>query len=457
MNNACKLLLFLLFLGLSCQKDGNVKKDDPPGQQQDLSLVKKARSYYYKDLKARREAATTKFEKLYPYWNFAYSGKAKNNVEFVEVPVVAEKRRTNTIMQVPAGSPHSKVTKESELPVLSASLQRLLIFKRKDGSYDQRVVNYIPDKEYLKKAGHDISRNHIDQMDPEFSGYIHYSDKNGQPLYILRIKNGKNVGKIQHRKTGAPPPSNQRAQGEVCQWYEVTVWQQDCFTFEPDGPNGPSEEICTDWYIADQYYEEECWWEEEEEEEEEDPGDPDPDPEPAPGDKLCSASINFRSSDASHIANVTGLRFEGGGSQINNLPSTLFSITNGIRESSLNQVPNPDYMTQGKTCMEYLHDFFPTLFSTGQITTATENGETIYQFTAQAAQIISGRASNLAALGVTLQMGSAASIPGNTAAHAEFYKQSTELIRSWMPGSVIKQGYSPNGNNSGALYAPTCN
>lgn len=66
-----------------------------------------------------------------------------------------------------------------------------MIYKDKEGKISERIVSYIPDRDYLLKHKGDISHNKINKLDKDFNGYLRYSSWDGTPLFMLRITNGK--------------------------------------------------------------------------------------------------------------------------------------------------------------------------------------------------------------------------------------------------------------------------
>lgn len=189
------------------------------------------------------------------------------------------------------------------------------------------------------------------------------------------------------------------------------------------------------------------------------PGNEVPNPENPnnPGDKLCKSTFQFNGGSQSSylITNVSGLKFESIGG-INTLPSTHVSLANGITNQAMNNVPPNDYFGLGHTSLQYLQEFFPELFASGAIYSTQQGGQSVWMFSHGAAQVISNRVLNLVAAEIVLIMNSAASIPGNQAAWTTLWTHSNQLIKTFMPGSAIGQGYVPSGGNSNAIYSPNC-
>ena len=116
-----------------------------------------------------------------PWWGRATANKT-NLFEFVEVPLFYSRKIITLI---------SKKDDPIDMEIAKASFDRLIIFKDKKGNIDQRIVSFIPDKDYLRKHNGDISHNKIDKLDKDFTGYLLYKNWEGKTVNKLRIINGK--------------------------------------------------------------------------------------------------------------------------------------------------------------------------------------------------------------------------------------------------------------------------
>ncbi len=261
------LIAIALFV-VACKKD-RATYSDASGDNTITSLsVKDARKYFYNVLRKAQSPSVLsvtsspdgKNRKVYPYWNHAYASKTKK-FDFVELPVasVHQQRSLRTT--------GATMTDAESKSVLAASFTRLVLYKNKSGLMNQRLITFIPDYAYLKKHNNDVSYNHIDKLDKDFSGYLEYRDWNNKLLFTLKLANGVVVGRF---KPGKQTPKQQvqslniadfknKSNTDGCITYQVTVWEQDCIDFtDPDNPDAGVVTICGDWYIADQYYETEC-------------------------------------------------------------------------------------------------------------------------------------------------------------------------------------------------------
>jgi hypothetical protein len=261
-------LTSIVLLVISCRKDHNSAATNPgKDTTQNTLSVNVARKYFYKVLRKQTQsplavASTTsaKNQKIYPYWNHAYSSHTKL-FDFVEMPVISVHQQRSVRTLAADGNPDAAQTKA----VLAASFTRLVVYKNKAGVTNQRLITFIPDYDYLKKHNNDISHNHIDKLDNDFSGILEYRNWNNILLFVLRLKNGVVTRHIiPGVKINTPQVQNSGTSGlktndDNCTTYLVTDWEQDCVDFsDPDNPASPVTTVCGDWYIAGTHYETEC-------------------------------------------------------------------------------------------------------------------------------------------------------------------------------------------------------
>ncbi len=183
--------------------------------------------------------------------------------------------------------------------------------------------------------------------------------------------------------------------------------------------------------------------------------------ENSPGDRLCSGSFNLRSGNDNSFweTNMTNLKFEDAAGNVNNF-SAYFDLHNGMKDFTMNEVIYPSPYGTGvppKSALEYLHDFFPDLFTSGDITSLWENGILIWRFSKYAAQKIVTKCSNTAGFSVTLQYPGLCAQSGFIPAQTSFRSQAQALIRCFMPTSVCRLSPSASSNVSYASYSPLCN
>lgn len=203
------LLVVFIF---ACTKDLNEEPHpDNAAEEPFISLVKN----FYREAETKLETKTNdvasdskKPLKLYPVWARAFIAK-NEKFELAEVPVGANRKEVS-LYNFTNSAPLSKT---EQLAVARSSFQRLLVFRNKAGVFKQAVVTFIPDLHYLKKHGYDASANKLLAMRPDFSGYLEYSSREGQVLFVLRLVNGKVFKK--YRPAGVKLPSGGKSKTTV--------------------------------------------------------------------------------------------------------------------------------------------------------------------------------------------------------------------------------------------------
>lgn len=137
---------------------------------------------------------------------------------------------------------------------LSSSVERLLLYRDNNGRIQHKLVTYMPDDDYMKKRSMDISHNYLNKLDPEYNGFILYSTLDHEPLYMIRIQNGKGIKRLSlsdKKKTSKIQLESTRASGGVqtngmeCTEVCFEQWQQMCVTNPEPGP-GESSQDCFD-------------------------------------------------------------------------------------------------------------------------------------------------------------------------------------------------------------------
>ncbi len=181
----------------------------------------------------------------------------------------------------------------------------------------------------------------------------------------------------------------------------------------------------------------------------------------APGDKLCSGSFNLRTSDDNSFfeTNMIGLKFEDGAGNVNSF-NAYYDLHTGMTDYTMNQLIYPSPYGTGvppKSALDYLHDFYPEFFTSGDLTSVWENGVKIWRFSKYAAQKIANRCSNTAGFSVRLEYPGLCAQQGFIPAQTSFRNQTDALIKCFMPTSVCRQQPSSSTNNSYASFSPFCN
>jgi len=171
-----------------------------------------------------------------PIWFKAKEGKTLL-YDFVEVPLRYTKKLSRSV------GTSTSVDKEA----LKASFDRLIIYKDKSGKIGERIVSYIPDREYLLRHKGDASHNSINNLDKDFTGYLRYSNWDGTPLFILRINNGKatkmaapSIKELNSSRTILGQKAASSGNGKVANNYDdctfiiETVYEQTCYFDSPE-------------------------------------------------------------------------------------------------------------------------------------------------------------------------------------------------------------------------------
>jgi hypothetical protein len=179
----------------------------------------------------------------------------------------------------------------------------------------------------------------------------------------------------------------------------------------------------------------------------------------APGDHLCTSSFKFKgSADYSFWeTNMYALRFQDNAGNVNQF-SAYYFLTNGVSDVMMNTsiYPSPmDGNIPAKTPLDYIRDFFPDFFSSGDVTKVWDGNQFVWRISNYAAQRIAVRCSNLAALKVVAMNPYTVALPSNIAAQNTYRTLVNSYLRCFMPGSVCRKATSVS-NMSTAVYSPTC-
>ena len=184
----------------------------------------------------------------------------------------------------------------------------------------------------------------------------------------------------------------------------------------------------------------------------------------APLQGLCPNTFNLiEGNDHSYWeTNVLNLRFENGPNSVNQFNAYYF-LGNDITDFKMNQIIYPSPFGVGvppKTALEYCQDFFPLLFTTGDITSIWDPtiSTHVWRFSKYAAQLISARCSNIASINVSTMYYGVAATPNFTPAQQEFRSQTSALLKCFFPstGTVCRLFESASSNSSIAIYSVTC-
>jgi hypothetical protein len=186
------LATFMLSIGIySCRKELTAIPEMKPEAQwaksyfNDVLLpnVGNQVSYVIANKVSSTERTGSKPNLKTPIWARAFVDKT-SLYEFVEIPLKYTRKITSTI---------GKKDSPADMEIIKASFDRLIIYKDKNGKIDQRIISFIPDKDYLKRHNGDISHNNINKLDKDFNGYLIYKTWDDKTVNRLRIANGKAI------------------------------------------------------------------------------------------------------------------------------------------------------------------------------------------------------------------------------------------------------------------------
>ncbi|MBD1433244.1 hypothetical protein H8B06_10430 [Sphingobacterium sp. DN00404] len=190
------LLLSLALASLhACQKDF-VQSSETEVSEEEFTLATAKQHFRSLDKRLAKEnpvLADPKSSEL--VWSRSYV-EHRAQVDFAEIPLVAKRKRVKLY-----NFPQDSLKYEPDPSVGELSVQRLLFYKGKDGEIMERIVTYIPDKEYLIRRKMEMGLNTIKKMQSNFSGYMEYRTLENRVTKILRLKDGRVVRKYIPRQS----------------------------------------------------------------------------------------------------------------------------------------------------------------------------------------------------------------------------------------------------------------
>lgn len=239
---AALITMSFLVLFYACQKE---LPDSDPEKKVNPSSVKltvpEARKYYNKLKAEQGNLVKTEGTSLsngkqpnrkYILFEKAYASETRT-ATFVEVPVLYNQRFAFVINKPQENTQRAR---EEGKEIFEASFDRLLIYRNKTtGTTDQRIITYIPEIEYLRRHKGDISHNQINKLDEDFEGFIEYKKWDGTRLYLLKIQNGKTLGRINLLKDFTKKTRGATTNSIVCETYTTENWGMSCVSADPEG------------------------------------------------------------------------------------------------------------------------------------------------------------------------------------------------------------------------------
>lgn len=183
-----------------------------------------------------------------PIWQKAMEGKTAR-YDYVEIPLKYTRKVITIIKTDPA-------TAEAVDPsILKASIDRLIIYKDKNGKVDQRIISFVPSKAYLDRHKGDISHNRIGKLDKDFEGMLIYKEWNGTFLIALVYVDGKLFKIIKKSTNPKIKKIAFQGEGENCETWYLYHWETTCY-FEGDNPvalycDEPTVTIVDQWEVCE--------------------------------------------------------------------------------------------------------------------------------------------------------------------------------------------------------------
>ncbi|MBB5438181.1 hypothetical protein HDC92_001856 [Pedobacter sp. AK017] len=179
--------------------------------------------------------------KKFVVFSKAYTGET-STATFIEAPILYN-RRSVPIIRTKGETKNS----QADTKIRKSSIDRLVIFKdKKTGKVGHSIVTFLPTEEYLTKRNGDISRNHIDRLDNEFSGYLIFKNWKGKIVGIREVRDGKlvyakktNINKLaSDSKTPQGKKSTAGFNGSICEWecsfIDVDIYEMTCYDVNPE-------------------------------------------------------------------------------------------------------------------------------------------------------------------------------------------------------------------------------
>ncbi|NGF57115.1 hypothetical protein G5B00_11380 [Parapedobacter sp. SGR-10] len=205
-------------------------------------------------------AALPRFHLL---WQKAHT-TAKGERQVVEIPFYA----THRIVSLLSFSRDSLGYKPDRT-MLKTIFDRLVIFRENASSpFVSKIVRYHPDRPYLEKYNYDVSHLHLYGLG-DYTGYLEYLTPTGSRTGIVRVVNGRPVRKYSGKGKSASKRQESRGMSIMSDgyWDCIEICEDIIQTIcvgNPEDPDNPEDEICSDDVVGQDCYDD-CEWVEEEE------------------------------------------------------------------------------------------------------------------------------------------------------------------------------------------------
>lgn len=232
-------LIAVIVLVQACRKFDFFSKESKKPE----FTVAQAKEWYYGVFKGSAEWLNYDRQKngvKLPDWKRGKYFKV-GNTEFVEFPLIKAKTKIEIASK-------GDLSTGDAVKIVNSSLSRI-VFVKTNAKVTIREIDYVPDFNYLKNAGFDISDNYIAEMNKEFTGTLILKTWDGVEISENYMNNGKLTGKKQKKKTSG----NLRMQ--ACEDFLIILYERNCYTVT-NGDVVTTE--CTDWEETDRWIEPVC-------------------------------------------------------------------------------------------------------------------------------------------------------------------------------------------------------
>ncbi|MFF5382054.1 T6SS effector amidase Tae4 family protein [Pedobacter suwonensis] len=239
------LILITCLLAFSCAKESlRFKKND--------RLTTSEAKQYYDNLSKNQQVKFTNgniapiTSVITPNWK-STTEVVINSYSMVEVAIAIPK---NEISIYHLNGERAK----DDLKRSKFSLSRLIVYKDSLASLKSSIITYIPDISYIDK-GKSIRENTFAKLNSSFTGYIEFKKMDGVPYRLLRIENGKVIGKykISNSSMNKQLSASTEMSASSCVPMCTPIFQTIC-----SGPGGPGSGDDSDWICETQEIGQNC-------------------------------------------------------------------------------------------------------------------------------------------------------------------------------------------------------
>ena len=213
--SAVALLLVVVILG--CHKMG---QDKQSSQGMDGAFTLTALQQWYSKSFQRSSEFNTAWSKSknFPDWKSNGTYRKEAGLEFLELPLF----RQHTSLLVRS---EDNLTAAQKGKIASAALSRVVFIRNSRNEIFVRMLEYIPDWEYLQAQQFDIHKASYGEPGNNFSGTFIVRDWNGRLLTMHILKDGKVIRNVSVQRNPAPASTHRM---QTCTWVTYCMWYEDC-------------------------------------------------------------------------------------------------------------------------------------------------------------------------------------------------------------------------------------